>query len=89
MFIASLRAKIYIKFWLIFNCTFSLLLALEEDFKKFRSFIETKKASLFVAADKGDLVFCKLLLCDGLIIDSADTRKQTPLYAAASRGHRC
>ena len=68
LLIASLKTKIHIKFLLIFNCTFSLILALEKDFKKLRSFIETKKASPFVAADKGDLVFCKLLLCDGFIL---------------------
>ena len=34
-----------------------MLLALVEDFKKFRSCIEAKEASLFVAADKGDLIF--------------------------------
>ena len=88
MFIASLKEKNSYSVFVDFNCTFSLLLALEEDFKKLRSYIETKRASLFVAADKGDLVFYKLLLCNGFITDSGDTRKQTSLYVAASRGHR-
>ena len=39
-----------------------------------------------MAADKGDIVICKFFPCDGAIIDSADARKQTPLYVAASRG---
>ena len=38
-----------------------------------------------MAADKGDLAFCKLLLCNGAIGDCHDTRKQTNLDTAASR----
>ena len=72
---------------MLFNCASSLFLGLAKELEKLRRFIDTKKISLYVAADKGDIVFCKLLLCDGAIVDSAGTRKRTPLYAAASRGH--
>ena len=72
---------------MLFNFASFLFLGLAKDLEKLRRFIDTKKISLYVAADKGDIVLCKLLLCDGAIVDSADTRKQTPLYAAASRGH--
>ena len=72
---------------MLFNCVFSLILGLVKHFKTLRRFIETKKTSLYVAADEGDLVFCKLLLCDGAIVESAGTSEQTPLYVAASRGH--
>ena len=75
MFIASSRTKIHINFLLIFNCTFSVFLALEKDFKTFRQFIETKKTSLSVAADKGDLAFYKFLLCDGAITGSPARRE--------------
>ena len=78
------REKIHTKFLMIFTCAFSLFLALIKKFKRLRGFIETKETSLTVAVDKGNLV-CKLLLCDGAIVDSADTRERTPLYAAASR----
>ena len=72
---------------MLFNCAFVLFLGLTTDLKKLRRFIETKKTSLHVAADKDDLVFSKLLLCGGAIVDSPDTRKQTNLNTAASREH--
>ena len=72
---------------MIFNCAFVLFLGLTTDLKKLRRFIETKKTSLHVAAGEYYLVFCKLLLCCGAIVDSPDTRKQTNLNTAASREH--
>ena len=87
MFIANSKTEIYDKFSMLFNCTFSLFLGFVKDFEKLRRFIETKKISLNVAADEGDLLLCKLLLCDGAIVYTADTTEPTSLYVAASRGH--
>ena len=87
LFIANSKTKIHTMFLMLFNCTSSFFLGFANNLKKLRRFIETKKTSLYVAAEKGDIVFCKLLLCDGAIVDSADIGKQTPLYVAASRGH--
>ena len=72
---------------MIFTCAFSLFLGLIKKFKRLQGFIESKETSLTVAVDEGNLVCCKLLLCDGAIVDSADTRERTPLYRAASRWH--
>ena len=87
MVIANSKTKIHTKFGMFFNCTSSFFLGFVNNLTKLRRFIETKKTSLYVAAEKGDVIFCKLLLWDGAIVDSTDTSKQTPLYAAASRGH--
>ena len=87
MFLANSKTKVHTKFLMIFTFAFSLFLGLIEKFKRLRGFIETKETSFAVAVDKGNLVCCKLLLCDGAIVDSADTRERTPLYAAASRWH--
>ena len=65
-----------------------MFLDLTKDFNTLRRLIKAHGASLSVAAKKGDLVFCKLLLCDGAIVDMAGTRnKALPLHTAASRGH--
>lgn len=87
MFIFNSNTKIHIKFLVFFNWVFFLFLGLTKDFKQLRIFIETKKTSLSVAAGKGHLTFCKLLLCYGANADGAYTSEETPLYMAASRGH--
>lgn len=65
-----------------------MFLDLTKDFNKLRRLIKAHGASLYVAAGKGDLVICKLLLCDGAIVEMAGTRnKFLPLHIAARRGH--
>ena len=65
-----------------------MFLDLTKDFNKLRRLIKAHGASLSVAAEKGDLVIYKLLLCDGAIVETAGTRnKALPLHTAASRGH--
>ena len=64
-----------------------LFLGLTKVFEKLRRFGEATKTSFSVAANKGDLVFCIVLLCDGATVVSVNTREQTLLYIASSRGH--
>ena len=80
MFLANSKTKIHTKFLMLFICAFSLFLGLIKKFKRLRGFIETKETYFSVAVDKGNLVSCKLLQCDGAIVEHY-------LYAAASRWH--
>ena len=60
-----------------------LFLGLTKVFEKLRRFGEATKTSFSVAANKGDLVFCIVLLCDGATVVSVNTREQTLLYIAS------